>query len=77
MTKCTKAASIEIRRAITAIIEKHDLTYGELFSILANSIEWWSRRLMAKERNTSVSFSSQACGLTNEVNPNEVNPNAK
>lgn len=49
----TERASIEISLEVNRLVTKHDLTFGELFSILASIMGQWSKYAIREERGTS------------------------
>lgn len=48
--KIVSAAKSEISEAVTGAIKNHDLTYGEIMSILANEIRSWAGFMIQDER---------------------------
>jgi hypothetical protein len=43
-------AESEISKAVSEIIKKHDLTYGELMFVLANETRSWAKCMIKDER---------------------------
>ncbi len=44
-------AKSEISKVVEEAVEKHNLTYGELFSILANELRSWAGCVIRDERD--------------------------
>ena len=43
-------AKIELSQALSDIIERHGLTYGEIFAILASELQGWAKLMVRSER---------------------------
>jgi hypothetical protein len=41
----------DIAQAVTRAVTKHDITYGELFSILAGEMAGWAKYAIREERH--------------------------
>lgn len=50
-TLIVQKASIEFGSALGAIIEKHDLTFGEIFAILSDEMRTWAKYAIRGERH--------------------------
>ena len=59
-TRVVTAARINLSDAVCSIVEEHDLTYGELLSILAQATATWAAYAVRDERDISPSPTGRA-----------------
>lgn len=50
-TLIVQRAKVELSTALSDIIEKHDLTFGEVFSVLAQESASWAKVAVREERH--------------------------
>lgn len=50
----TQRASLDVREALLRAVERHDLTYGEVFTILADALAEWAKHARRDERHPTA-----------------------
>lgn len=50
-TMIVQKAGLELSEFVTSLIERHDLTYGELFGLMADRMAAWAKYMRREERH--------------------------